>query len=225
MKTKNVLYSFVCFSIVYLVFLLLGKEDIAWFLKPFLLPFLLVAVHLQKQFTTKKLLLIALTLSWIGDIILLFAEKGEIYFIAGLIAFLLSHIFYIVLFNKQTIVFTIKDKLVFLLGIILILTYLITMMSVLLPSLGDLTIPVLVYAFTLSIMLFCGFKGFLNWQKPGNIIILIGAVFFVTSDSFLAFDKFYFPFPNSSFLIMFTYVVAQYLITLGILKLNESFHS
>ena len=62
----------------------------------FLVPILLVAVYFSEGFTTKKVLLTALTFSWIGDVVLLFASKGEIYFILGLVAFLISHVFYIV---------------------------------------------------------------------------------------------------------------------------------
>lgn len=221
MKTKSVLNGFVYFSIIYIIILFFGKEDVAWFLKPFLLLFLIIAVYLQKQFTTKKILLIALTLSWIGDIILMFADHGEIYFIAGLIAFLLSHIFYIILFRKQVVSILNKNKITFWLGTSLVILYLGAMMLILLPNLGDLKIPIFIYAFTISTMLFCALNGFLHWQKPANKYVLIGAIFFVTSDSILAFNKFYFPLPNNSFLIMSTYLVAQYLITLGILNLNK----
>ena len=79
MKSNHVLTGFIGFSLIYLVIILLGREDITAFLKPFLIPFLITAVYLQENFSSKKTLLIALTLSWIGDIILLFAAKGEIY--------------------------------------------------------------------------------------------------------------------------------------------------
>ena len=94
-------------------------------------------------------------------------------------------------------------------------------MVVLMPYLGDLLLPVFVYAMTISIMLLFALKGFLNWQKPANIYIFIGAIIFVASDSVLAFDKFYIVIPFSSFFIMSTYLIAQYLIVIGILKLNE----
>ena len=97
MKSNIILKRFIGFSLVYLLIIHFGKEEIAWFFKPFLLPFLILAVYVHERFITKKVLLTALTLSWIGDIILMFADKGELYFIAGLIAFLLSHIFYIIL--------------------------------------------------------------------------------------------------------------------------------
>ncbi|WP_338645251.1 lysoplasmalogenase [Flavobacterium sp. KS-LB2] len=221
MKSNIIAKSYIGFSLVYLLIILLGREDIVWFLKPFLLPFLILAVFLHERFTTKKVLLTALTLSWIGDIILMFADKGELYFIAGLIAFLLSHIFYIVLFSKQLKIYLKKSKMIFWIGVTAIAFYLIVMMLLLLPSLGDLKIPVFVYALTISIMLLFALKGFMNWHKPASIYILIGAIVFVASDSILAFDKFYAPIQYSSFLIMTTYLTAQYLIVIGILELNK----
>jgi uncharacterized membrane protein YhhN len=221
MKSNIIAKSFIGFGLVYLLIILFGKEEIAWFLKPFLLPFLILTVFLHEKFTTKKILLTALTLSWIGDIILMFADKGELYFIAGLIAFLLSHISYILLFNKQLKIYIKKSKIIFWVGVTAIAFYLIVMMLILLPSLGDLKIPVFVYALTISIMLLFALKGFMNWHKPASIYILIGAIIFIASDSILAFDKFYAPLQYSSFLIMATYLLAQYLIVVGILKLNH----
>jgi hypothetical protein len=42
-----------------------------------------------------------------------------------------------------------------------------------------------------------------------------GALFFMLSDSLLAINKFYRPFPLAGFLIMLSYIVAQYLIVIG----------
>ena len=221
MKSNVILTSFIGFSLIYLIIILLGRQDIAWFLKPFLLPFLILAVYLHERFSSKKILLTALTLSWIGDIILLFADKGELYFIGGLIAFLFSHIFYIVLFNKQLKIYLKKSKIIYWIGITIIIIYLIGMMVLLMPYLGNLLLPVFVYAMTISIMLLFALKGFMNWHKPANSYILIGAIIFVASDSILAFDKFYAPIQYSSFFIMITYLTAQYLIVMGILKLNK----
>ena len=221
MKSNTILKIFIGFCLVYLLILLLGEDEIAWFLKPFLLPFLLLAVHFYKKFGTKNILLAALTMSWIGDIILLFANKGELYFIAVLIAFLISHVCYIILFSKQLKLHLKKSKFFYWVGITAITLYLMVMMLVLLPSLGDLKIPVFVYALTISIMLLFAFKGYLNWHRPSNIHILIGAIVFVASDSILAFDKFYAPIQHSTLLIMTTYLIAQFLIVVGILELNK----
>ena len=213
--------AYIGISSVYLLLIILGREDISWFLKPFLIPFLFLAVYSCGNFPSKKFLLLALTFSWMGDVVLLFAYKAEIYFIIGLIAFLISHIAYIVLFSKQLRINSSRNKAVFWVGITAIIVYLILMLSILLPTLGDLKIPVFVYAIILSTMLLFAFKGYLKWSKPAGGYILLGAVIFVSSDSILAFNKFYEPIRFSSFLIMATYLLAQYLIIVGILKLNR----
>jgi len=164
--------------------------------------------------------LIALVFSWIGDVILLFTELGEIYFILGLVSFLTAHIIYCVLFNKQNRIRKKQNKPFFIFGSVLIAIYLIGMVSFLMPHLGELQIPVSVYASVISIMLLFAFNGFLVWEKPGNALVFLGALLFVISDSILAVNKFYAPIPKSSFFIMLTYLLAQYLIVVGILKLN-----
>ena len=221
MKNKLYLSVYIGFSIFYLLITAFNQEDIARILKPFLLPILVFAVASSTHFGTKKTLITALTFSWIGDVILLFADKGEIYFILGLVAFLVSHVFYIVLFSKQTISKTISNKLSFGAGIGLILLYFFGMITTLGPKLGSLTIPVVIYAVVISTMLFYALKGSFQWNTIPYQSVLIGAVFFISSDSILAFNKFDQPIPYASFLIMITYLAAQFCIVWGILKLNQ----
>jgi uncharacterized membrane protein YhhN len=211
---------FVVISIIYLGFIAFGKEAISWYFKPLLLPCLLLAVNESTAFPTKKLLTFALLFSWIGDVILLFADKAEIYFILGLLSFLIAHIVFIILFIKQEAYKT-PNKFIFGLGALLVAGYLFSILSILFPTLGSLKIPVSIYAFTISLMFVMAIRGGLTWKKPINLLILNGAISFVVSDSLLAMNKFYTPLPNASLLIMSTYIVAQYLITFGILKLNE----
>lgn len=221
MKNSLLLKGYIGISVVYLSIILLGHEAIAWFLKPLLLPFLLFSVYTFEKFPTKNLLLSALTFSWIGDVILMFADKGELYFIFGLVSFLISHILYIVLFSKQGNTTDYRKNIIFWIAFILIILYLKSMLTLLFPKLGDLKIPVSIYALTISIMLLVALKGYFSWKKPANISILFGAMFFVTSDSILAINKFYEPLPYAAFLIMFTYLVAQFAIVIGIQKLNK----
>jgi uncharacterized membrane protein YhhN len=220
MKNKIALYVYLGFSLIYLTITALKLEEIARVLKPFLLPILLIAVYFSNTFSSKKILLTALTFSWIGDIVLLFANQGELYFIVGLVAFLISHVFYIVLFSKQTISKTISNKLSFRAGIGLILLYFFGMITTLGPKLGPLTVPVVVYAVVISSMLYFALKGSYQWNAIPYQSVLVGALFFIASDSILAFNKFYQPIPQASFLIMITYLLAQYSIVCGILHLN-----
>ena len=221
MKNKIALYVYLGFSLIYLTITALNLEENARVLKPFLLPILLIAVYISNRFSSKKILLTALTFSWIGDIVLLFANQGELYFIVGLVAFLISHVFYIVLFNKQTVTKSISNKISFGAGIGLILLYFFGMITTLGPKLGPLTVPVVVYAVVISSMLYFALKGSYQWNAIPYQSVLVGALFFIASDSILAFNKFYQPIPYASFLIMITYLAAQYGIVCGILNLNQ----
>jgi uncharacterized membrane protein YhhN len=223
MKNEFFLKSYIGLSILYLLIVFIGQEQLAWFIKPFLIPFLSLGVIFHGSFPSKKLLLSALVFSWIGDVLLLFSDKHEAYFISGLIAFLISHIVYIITFSKQLKIRNRKNKAVFWIGVTVIIVYLMTMLAILLPSLGDFKIPIFIYALVLSTMLLFAFKGFLIWKEPANWYILVGAITFVSSDSILAFGKFYLSASiiQAPFLIMVTYLVAQYLIVKGIFSLNQ----
>ncbi|HKO76414.1 MAG TPA: lysoplasmalogenase [Flavobacterium sp.] len=220
MQSSLLLKTYIGFTIIYLGILFLNLEGFDIYMKPILLPILMAPVIVSENFPTKKILLTALTFSWIGDIILLFSDKGELYFIFGLVAFLISHLVYIVLFNKQQNTRTNNNKALFRIGVLAILAYFVFMINTLFPKLGPLKIPVLVYAIVITTMLFFAFKGSLKWPIPANNYILIGAIVFVSSDSILAFNKFYTSINHASFYIMATYCMAQYLIVSGILKLN-----
>jgi len=221
MKTAALLKTYIAIALIYLALLLFGSDDLAWFLKPLLLPSLIAAVAASEKFPSKGLLLFALLFSWFGDIVLLFAAKGEIYFIAGLVLFLSAHILYIVLFGKQPKVRSNKQKPWLFLGVLCIVGYLFSMLYVLFPNLGGLKIPVTVYAVVISTMLLMSVKGFFEWKSPANYYILVGAVCFIASDSLLAFDKFYKAIPLSSFNIMSTYLAAQFFIAFGILQMAK----
>jgi uncharacterized membrane protein YhhN len=201
--------------------LFFGNEVTTWYLKPFLIPILFYAVVKFDYFETKKWLLAALLFSWIGDCILLFADKGELYFILGLVSFLIAHILFIRLFFKQKSENKHFKKPLFWIGFIGVIIYLVSMLSLLLPALGDLKFPVGIYAMTISIMLVIALKGAFHWENKSKYIVLLGAFFFVTSDSILAINKFHSPIPLATFWIMTTYLMAQYCITFGILKLNQ----
>jgi uncharacterized membrane protein YhhN len=218
--SQKLLQGFLIFSILYIMLLLAGLESITWYLKPLLLPFLFYAVVKSVSFKTKKWLLAALLFSWIGDCILLFADKGELYFIFGLVAFLIAHILLIVLFTKQKSANMSFKKPMFWVGFACATIYLAAMLSLLLPSLGDLTFPVIVYALTITIMLKTALKGTFDWDGNSKYIVLLGAAFFVASDSILAIDKFHSPMATASYSIMITDIISQYYITSGNLQLN-----
>jgi len=186
--------------------------------KPFLMP-LLFSLLLVSVSTTpgKHLLLAGLFFSWCGDVLLLFDYKNTLFFIFGLVCFLITHIFYIVYFlkiNNPNISLLKKQPLL----IIAVLGYGITLVAVLFPYLSELTIPVIVYAAVICSMLLCSLHVFLKVNNPANNYFLWGATLFVLSDSLLAINKFYQPFAYAAVWIMLSYCIAQYFIVTGFIK-------
>lgn len=82
-------------------------------------------------------------------------------------------------------------------------------------------VPVAIYAVVISTMLLMSIKAFFEWKKPAKILVVIGALLFVISDSTLAVNKFYSPVPMDSFLIMSSYLGAQFFIVKSILMHNQ----
>ncbi len=76
-------------------------------------------------------------------------------------------------------------------------------------------IPVIVYTGVITSMLMLAIRAF-GFGAPwyGRRCIL-GAFFFVMSDTILAFELFYADFPYSGVLVMLTYGIAQWLIVSG----------
>ena len=215
------LKGFLLIAVVDLLLIVLDYGTITGFLKPFLVPMLFLYVYYQVAFPTKKLLLLALTFSWIGDILLLFTNKHELFFIAGLLSFLTAHVFYIYLFSKLRTTVAYKKNPVFWAGFVMILLYLQSLLAMLLPKLGTLKIPVSIYAVTISVMLAFAWRGYFSWNVSSRFFILFGAMAFVASDSFLAINKFNSPFEYASFLIMATYLAAQYGIVSGVVLFKK----
>ena len=100
-SAKSLLRIFILLSILYLGCILFNSATPVFYLKPFLLLPLIVAVFISTNFKNKIILVGALVFSWIGDTLLLFVFKDAIYFMLGLVAFLTAHIFYIILFTKE----------------------------------------------------------------------------------------------------------------------------
>lgn len=205
---KNSFIAFILVSAVYLICSLLYLDDASFFIKSFLLIPLMIAAFKAPVFFNKKWLFYALTFSWLGDILLLFVFKDSLFFILGLVAFLIAHIFYVILFlkelKKKNRKFHIKQP-----GLTLIVLYIIAFYAFLGPGLGDMKIPVIVYALVIGFMLYIAYLLYPHWTKPSALFLLTGALSFVISDSLLAVNKFYAPFPNAGFFIMITYLYAQ----------------
>jgi uncharacterized membrane protein YhhN len=186
--------------------------------KPLLIPALLLGLFFSKSAVPgKNLLLAGLFFSWMGDVFLLLEYKNALFFIFGLASFLTTHIFYIIYFLKiRSANISVLKKHPILIA--LVLGYGITLVWQLYPHLGDLKLPVIVYATVICTMLLCSLHVFLKVNRKSALYFLLGAAVFVISDSLLAIDKFYQPFAYAGVFIILTYCAAQYFIVQGFIE-------
>ncbi|HMK05813.1 MAG TPA: lysoplasmalogenase [Ferruginibacter sp.] len=183
--------------------------------KPFLVPVLMILLTTATGVSKGKgLMLAALFFSWLGDMFLLFESKQELFFIFGLVCFLTTHIFYIIYFlriSSSAPSLLKKQPLL----ILVVVAYGFGLVWLLFPHLGELKLPVIIYAIVICSMLLCSLRIFLKLNRAAAILYLCGAAAFVLSDSLLAINKFYQPFAYAGVFIMLTYCMAQYFIVRG----------
>ncbi|WP_457611493.1 lysoplasmalogenase [Lutibacter sp.] len=205
-KIKVLFFVFVGVSVLDIIGIIFRIPILIQVFKPLILLLLLVlyAVSVSKL---NKLYVLALIFSFFGDVFLMFS--GESYFIIGLISFLIAHLLFIKIvinqIQKQSISKVIISTIPFLvlfLGLILFLK----------DFLNNLLIPVIIYGLTICTFGTVSLINYLSTKSRKSLLMLIGSIIFITSDSVLAINKFY----NSSHLfeviIMITYILAQYLI-------------
>lgn len=164
----------------------------------------------------KKWIIIALFFSWFGDIFLMFTNNSENFFLLGLISFLLSHVFYIIAFtipvHKPFDVPLYKKH-----TWIMILPYAFAfyVFSELKGDLGDMALPVLIYVTVISTMLAVALNRYGKVSSSSYNWILFGAIAFVASDTVLALNKFQNEIDYARYMIMLSYMFAQYSISRG----------
>ena len=191
-------------------------SSLHYFTKPLIVGSLIAyfipnSKHLNKS--TKNLTLLALIFSVIGDMFLMYTDEYPNYFTSGLVAFLLAHIMYILVFLKKR-----NPKIKPYGFIALIILYGSILFYVLKNGLGNMLIPVLVYMLVILIMATTAFWRKGNVNKQSFYLVFIGALFFIFSDSLIALDKFYIPITLARTGIIITYAFAQLLIVSGIIK-------
>ena len=154
----------------------------------------------------KTLILIGLVFCLGGDIFLMLPAK---YFIAGLVSFLIGHLFYIAAFVNDT-------GFQFSWWIIPLIVFGVIMYGVLHPHLGKMRLPVTFYILTILVMAWQALGRWTLQHLTGSLIAAIGALFFVVSDSVLALDRFRQSFPTARPIVLSTYWIAQWLIALSV---------
>lgn len=215
-RQKNLQFIFIILASVMLVIEIQNLSSLRLVIKPLLMPVLILFLLVNSKLNWKiNAAILALILSCCGDILLLFDNQS--YFIGGLIAFLLAHICYIIIFLsdiKFNGLFKNKFKFIF---ILITIIYIISFYLTIRENLGAMKTPVIAYIVIISCMVIAAAmrESFVN--NASFLWILFGAIFFVISDSLLAVIKFVTPFQWANTLVMIFYMLAQLSIVKGII--------
>jgi len=218
MKKTIWIILFALVLLIDLVAVYLNDEPLQFITKPLLMPLLAIYLLLQTSSATSGLkawIFLALFFSWVGDILLLFDERGPNFFLFGLSAFLVAQVFYIVFFHNIRMREYIRGNALLLL---LVIVYYSILISVLSPYLGNMKLPVRIYGVVLSFMVMLALHTTLGKNKKAALWMTMGAILFVASDSLLAVNKFFSTFNYAGLIIMLTYGLAQLFITVGAVK-------
>lgn len=216
-KDKRFTYIF---SIIVIAELLCGSIEklaqLQYITKPAIVISLLFIFWKESQMLSKSIRIMtlsALAFSLLGDVLLMFVAHSPIYFMFGLVAFLIAHLLYIFVFLKRRNLIK-KPIALFVFFII----YATVLMLLLMDGLGEMLFPVLLYMVVILTMATMAFLREGMVSKTSYYFVCIGAVMFLISDSLLAINKFNGTFVFANTLIMLTYAMAQYFIVFGIKK-------
>ncbi len=172
-------------------------------------PMIILSLMALYFFTAEKKnnwYLLALAFSFIGDVFLM--DKNNM-FLFGIAAFLVTQILYIIIIVKQMVKPSLFHKYLY---AFLYVNYVVYLLSLLKPNLGELFYPVLVYGITISIFGLVATLNYVTKRTRPSLLLMLGAVLFISSDSMIALNKFHEPQTIYPVAIMVTYVLAQYLI-------------
>lgn len=199
---------------------LLGYAILQYGSKLILLPLLMYYFYAQPFFgqasKTKYLILFGLFGSFLGDAFLL----SDSYFIPGMIAFMTTHIFNIFFFHSlQPSEGTSKNK--FYIVTLVLALYCAFIYSFLKDAMGALIYPILVYMILISTAAIYTVRAsmHINAKLIAGLFWTPGMLFFIASDTVLAFNKFYWssqsPIEHIGLVTMSTYAIAQLLLVKG----------
>ena len=189
-------------------------------------PMLLIFILLFYVFTEDKaqlswILIVALATSWLGDVLLI--PKGNGWFTSGGIAFLISHLTFIAVYVSFIDFSKVNWFIVVPVAIIYFGIALKVILSVKDNTPKIMVVPMYLYLLANSTMNVFALMQMISNLCLGSVLAYIGAILFFTSDCTLFLCRYH---KNKDiifkrhFTVMLTYILGEFLITLGVLLIN-----
>lgn len=235
MLQKHLQFSF-AFAFILIIQVLMQMEpvtsklvlsDFHYAVKPLITISLMIylARHTELKGRFSKRIFIGLFMGLIGDSALMFVHVDELFFTYGLIAFLIGHLAYISAFYIDYAWAKGIEKRASLIAIISFGLLGIGFYWFLNPYLGGMKIPVMIYAFVISVMAIMAVNRRGRVNSLSYNLIFWGALLFLASDCLLAYNKFVQSSDYAGIAIIITYMLAQYAIVLGAIERKLRKHS
>ncbi len=215
-----ILVFFFIFSFVEIFAEFKENEKIIYVTKPFVMPLLILfyifgVIESGSIAQVDWFIVIALIGGWGGDIFLMLKNEDK-WFLPGMGSFLINQIFYTIAFFLSITDFAALN----LWGLFLILPALLILIFTVprfVKNTGDMKIPVLVYMAAILLMHIAALLRIVQFQGLPFILVYVGSLSYIFSDAMLASNKWTGEFTNARSIVMSTYFMAQFYITLGAL--------
>ena len=196
-----------------------GGHILAMCTKPLIVPSLALFCWLllkENDVRGRKVatLMLAMAFGALGDVLLMFSDQG--FFLAGLFAFLIGHLFYLC-----TIPYPDKNghKRIFSFVILALLITIMSIASQLFAVKGFMGMCVTAYACVFAFVIHAGIMAAIETKSRLYVVTVIGYVLFVISDTILATGVFTdLKVPMRGLWVMLTYILAQFLIAVSLTK-------
>lgn len=203
--TKGLTVLFFAVSIIEITGVYLDSSMLQTIFKPMII-LSLMALYYFSVSKKNNLYLLALAFSFLGDVFLL--DKNNM-FIYGIVAFLVTQVLYIYIIVKQMEKPSFFHKYLY---AFLFANYVVYLIVLLKPNLGEMLYPVVIYGITIAIFGWVATLNYVTKRTKLTLVLMLGAILFITSDSMIALHKFHESKIFYPITIMSTYVLAQYLI-------------
>lgn len=203
---------FLALATVHLVWQLTGHGAPArvsqWFLMPVLAGFVLVSTRGTERGRLVRLTLTALFFSWLGDTAPSLVS-GDTAFLVMVGFFLVAQVVYLAAFWPHRAGSVLHRRRALLIPYVVAIAVLVLACA---PHAGPLLLPVLAYGLLLGAMaVLATGRNSLTWA---------GGALFLVSDGLIALNAFapWWSLPGQGFWVMLTYIAAQLLLVLGVLR-------
>lgn len=193
-------------------------KRLEYFAKPGVMLALLAAIGFSSGFQRPMLWFsLGVIFSLAGDVFLMLRRER---FMAGLVAFLLAHVFYLIGLTSTAPQITLASGIVaILVGLTGIQLYQAIRIGLIHSNQEQLKLPVMVYAILISLMLVAALLTLVTtndaWLPAAALLVCAGALLFYLSDTFLAWNRFVQPLRHARLRVIIPYHLGQALLILG----------